>query len=175
MSSTTEQAPTCSCGRPAVYDPFSGETRYCAEHKRVVAPDEVYSDWLEAHEAMREALGPAIDDEDDAPLNEIARRAMDEIKHKCAHWRGELEIAEWIAERGPEGFSVRGRQISAEQAEEGGRLLRRSDRLSDAIDVVYGAPGVKENERWAILAALYELDKQTSEELSRFRGEYPPA
>ena len=119
MSTTTEETTTCSCGRPAVYDPFSGETRYCAEHKRVVFADEVYGDWLMAHEAMRDALGVAIDNEDDAPLNEIARRAMEEIKHKCAYRRGELEIADWIAKRGPEEFSVKGRQISVEEAEEG--------------------------------------------------------
>lgn len=68
----------------------------------------------------RDALGAVIDSEEDAPLNEIARTAMDGIKHKCAHWRGELEVASWIAERGPEGFSVRGCQVSVEQAEEGG-------------------------------------------------------
>ena len=55
MNTTTEERTTCSCGRPAVYDPFSGETRYCAEHKRVVFADEIYGDCLQAHEAMREA------------------------------------------------------------------------------------------------------------------------
>ena len=125
MSVTTiGEADTCSCGRPAVYDPFSGETRYCEEHKRVVFADEVYGDCLQAHEAMREALGSAIDDEDDAPLNEIARRAMEEIKRKCAHWRGELEIATWLAEhRKPEGFFVCGRRLGPEEAEKAARLL----------------------------------------------------
>jgi hypothetical protein len=175
MSTTIEERTTCSCGRPAVYDPLSGETRYCEEHKRVVFADEVYGDWLEAHEAMREALGPAIDDEDDSPLNEIARTAMDEIKRQCAHWRGELEIADWIAKRGPEGFSVRGRRLSPEEAEVGGRHLRRSDHLHDAIDVVYKAPGIDESERWAMLSALYEVKEQVDGELERFRTGIPPA
>jgi hypothetical protein len=137
---TTEDRATCSCGRPAVYDPLEGETRYCEQHNRVVFADEVYGDCLQAHEAMREALGSAIDSEDDAPLNEIARRAVGELKRKCAHWRGELEIAEWIAEhREPEGFYVRGRRLGLEEAEKAARLLRRSDRLGEAISIFYEA------------------------------------
>jgi hypothetical protein len=61
-----------------------------------------------------------------APLYDTAGRTMDEIKRKCAHWRAELEIAEWAAKRELEGASVRGRRLSPEQAEVGGRLLRRS-------------------------------------------------
>jgi hypothetical protein len=74
-----------------------------------------------------------------APLYDTAGRAMDEIKRKCAHWRAELEIADWAAERELEGASVRGRRLSPEQAEVGGRLLRRSDRLGEAISTFYKA------------------------------------
>jgi hypothetical protein len=172
-TTTTEEPTTCSCGRPAVYDPFSGETRYCAEHKRAVFADGIYVDWLQAHETMRERLGEVLDSEDDAPLNEVLRGAMNRIKRECARWAGELEIAGLMAEDRPEGFSVEGVPITVEKAEEGERLLKRADRLEDAIEAVYQAPGLDESERWAILAVLYEVNDEASEELSRFRGGLP--
>jgi hypothetical protein len=173
-TTTREEPTTCRCGRPAVYDPFSGETRYCAEHKRVVFADEIYVEWLRAHETTREGLGEAIDSEDDAPLNEVLRGAMGRIKRECAHWRGELEIAEWMAEHAPEGFLVAGRRLSAEQAEVAARLLRRSDRLGEAVSAFYKATSdLDEGERWAMLAALYEVKDQVEEDLERIRGGIP--
>jgi hypothetical protein len=98
---------------------------------------------------------------------------MGRIKRECARWRGELEIAGLMAEDRPEGFSIEGVPITAEKAEEGERLLKRADRLEDAIEAVYQAPGLDESERWAILAVLYEVNDEASEELSRFRGGLP--
>jgi hypothetical protein len=97
---------------------------------------------------------------------------MERIKRECARWRGKLEIAKEMAEE-REDFSVGGRRLSPEEAERGSRLLRRADRLEDAIEAVYKAPGLDEDERWAILAALYEAHDQASEELSRFRAGIP--
>jgi len=175
--STTEEERTCPCGRPVSTALTEGgrlddEDRYCAEHKRVQAGDDTYGEWLEAHEAVRKGLGEAIDDPDDTPLNEIARNTMERIKRECARWRGELEIAEWMAKE-REGFFVGERRLGPEEAEEGGRLLKRADRLEDAIGAVYKAPGLDESDLWAILATLYEVHDQASEELSRFRGESP--
>jgi hypothetical protein len=175
--STTEEARTCPCGRPVSTALTQGgrlddEGRYCAEHKRAVAADDTYGEWLEAHETMRKGLGEAIDDPDDSPQNEMARNAMERIKRECARWAGELEIAGWMAEE-REGFFVGERRLSPEEAEEGGRLLKRADRLEDAIEAVYKAPGLDESELWAILAVLYEAHDQASEEISRFRGESP--
>jgi hypothetical protein len=177
MNTTTEERTTCSCGRPAVYDPFSGETRYCEQHKRVVFADEIYGHCLQAHEAMREAFGPVLDSEEDGPLYDTVGRAMSEIKRKCAHWRGELEVAEWLAEhREPEGFFIRGRRLGLEEAEKAARLLRRSDRLGEAISIFYKATEeVPEGARWAMLSALYEVKDQVDAELERFRGDIPPA
>jgi len=176
MSTTIEETTTCGCGRPAVHDPLRGETRYWAEHKRVVFADEIYGEWLRAREAMREALGPALDSEEDGALQETARRAMKEIKRQCAHWRSELEIAGWIAEREADGFFVRGRRLSPEEAEVGGRLLRRSDHLGEAISTLYKATsGLNEGERWAMLSALYEVKDQVDEELEHFRAGISPA
>jgi hypothetical protein len=174
---TIGEGATCPCGRPVSTALVEGgrlddEDRYCAEHKREVAADATYVEWLEAHEAMRKGLGEAIDDPDDTPLNEIARNTMGRIKRECARWRGKLEIAKEMAEE-REGFFVAGRRLSPEEAERGSRLLRRADRLEDAIEAVYKAPGLDEDERWAILAALYEAHDQASEELSRFRAGIP--
>jgi hypothetical protein len=161
---------------PGRFNPLSGETRYCEEHKRVVFADEVYGDWLEAHEAMREALGPVLDSEEDGLLHDTVYRAMSEIKRGCAHWRAELEIAEWAAVRDPERFFLAGRRISSEQAEVGARLLRRSDRLGEAISIFYKATGeLPEGDRWAMLSALYEVKDQVDAELERFRTGTPPA
>jgi hypothetical protein len=173
MSTATEET-TCRCGRPAVHDPWEDEARYRAEHQRVVTADDIYGDWLRAHEEMRERFGEVLDSEDDGPLEETVRVTMEKIKRECAHWRGELEIAEWLAKPRPEGFSIEETPITTEQAEVGHRILKRADRFEDAIDAIYKAPGLAEGERWAILAALYEAQDQASEELSRFRGD-PPA
>jgi hypothetical protein len=67
MSTTAEERTTCSCVRAAVHDPLRGETRYCAENKRDVFADEIYGDWLAAHETMRETLGEVLDSEEDGP------------------------------------------------------------------------------------------------------------
>jgi hypothetical protein len=47
--------------------------------------------------------------------------------------------------------------------------------LEDAIDALYKTqtPALKESDRWAILAVLYEVEDEASEELRRFRGEQP--
>jgi hypothetical protein len=176
--STTAEERTCPCGRPVstaltVGGCLDDEDRYCAEHKRAVAADYTSGEWLEAHEAMRKGLGEAIDDEDDAPLNEIARNTMERIKRECARWSGELEIAGWMAGREAEDLFAVGRRLGPGEAERGGRLLTRGDRLEDAIEAVYEAPSLDERDRWAILAVLYEVEDETSEELKRFRGESP--
>jgi hypothetical protein len=176
MTETTrEERPTCSCGRPAVHDPWEDEARYCAEHQRVVVADEIYGDWLEAHEAMREKFGEVLASGYGSALQDVVDTAMANIRRQCAHWRGELEIAEWMAEHSPDGGFAETHCLSPEEAERVGRLLKRSDRLEEAIDALSEAPGIEESKRWAMLAALYEVRKQANEGFKRAKASILPA
>lgn len=145
----------------------------CAEHQRVIATDEVYDDWLRAYEEMRSRLGDVLSSNYDSALQSVAYTAMGKIRRQCAYWRGELEIAEWMAESEArtEELSLRG--LSLEEAARGHRLLRRTDRLQEAIGALSEAPGIDESGRWAMLAALYEAKDQAEEELERFRSGQP--
>jgi hypothetical protein len=176
MSTTTrEERPTCSCGRPAVHDPWEGEARYCAEHQRVIVASEIYGDWLDAHEAIREKFGEVLTSAYGSALQDVLDTAMEKIRRQCAHWRGELEIAELMAEHGPDGGFGEARSLSPEEAERVGRFLTRSDRLEEAIDALSEAPGINESKRWAMLAALYEVKDQADEEFKRARASILPA
>jgi hypothetical protein len=170
MSTTTREETTCRCGRPAVHDPWEDEARYCAEHQRVVTADEIYGDWFEAHEAMREKFGEVLASGYGCALQDVVDTAMAHIRRQCAHWRGELEIAEWMAEQSPDGGFADTHCLSPEEAERVGRLLKRSDRLEEAIDALSEAPGIKESKRWAMLAALYEVRDQANEEFKRAKA-----
>jgi hypothetical protein len=88
-----------------------------------------------------------------------------------------VEVMALLAEhREPEGFFIRGRRLGLEEAEKAARLLRRSDRLGEAISIFYKATEeVPEGARWAMLSALYEVKDQVDAELERFRGDIPPA
>ena len=170
MSTTTEER-TCGCGRPVAPDPWENAPRFCAEHQKVFYADEIYGEWLRAHDTMRERLGDVLDSEDDGPLTEPARQMMEDIKRECARWAANVEAASWMAEQ--EELLVGDRRITPEEAESAHRTLTRAGRLQDAIGVVYKAPELDEGQRWATLAALYEAQDEVSEELARFRGEKP--
>lgn len=172
-STTTEETTTCkvgACEGPVVTNLWDDEDRYCEAHQRVVDADEIYGDWLRAHDTRREQLASYLDKEDPGTLEEIFAQAMNQIKRECARWMAEHEE-----------FQVGDRRITPEKAESAHRTLTRSDRLGEAIEVVYRADlpeglckaDLAEGKRWAILAALYEAKDEADEELARFRGEQP--
>jgi hypothetical protein len=143
-------------------------------HQRAVDADEIYGDWLRAHDAMRESLASFLDTENPGTLEEIVACAMERLERECARSMGNLEAATWMAEHEPEGFFHKDYSIAPEEAESVHRTLNRSDRLGEAIEVVYRAPGLAEGKRWTILTALYEAKDQAGRSWRALEGRNQP-
>lgn len=157
------------CWRPATEaDLFETEPKYCSEHMEVRRRNEDLDARLHALEATRGFLkSDTVERDPHGYLRELAIGWHDSVTEEAAEASHKLQVAEFLAARGPDDAGPE----SAIMREYGAHLHVRSDALVDAFATLIDERELSETERLAMIAALKDASRRVNEEYGKFRRE----
>jgi hypothetical protein len=119
--------------------------------------------WMHALEAMRAFMkSEPVGEDPHGILHELAIGWYDSVTESAAEAAHKLRVAEFLAERGPEGAVMR---------EHGAHLYVRSDAINDAFSTLIDERELTEQERLVTIAAVWDAARQVNGDYEKFRRE----